>query len=80
MVIYMARIKIQLEDTEDGGMIFKIDADELATIKTFKTNTCVQNLAILLIDVLKEYGIDKGELPNLTNNGININNHTPTQA
>ena len=62
----MARIKIELEDTPDGGMIFKIDADGLATYATVKTNTCVQNSAILLIEVLKECGVDNGKLPNLT--------------
>lgn len=63
----MAMIKIELEDTEDGGMIFNIEGDDLATMKTVNTNTCVQNSAILLIEVLKECGIDKGKLPNLTN-------------
>jgi hypothetical protein len=62
----MARIKIELEDTDDGGMNFRIDADGLATWKTAKTNTCVQNSAIFLIEVLKECGIDKGKLPDLT--------------
>jgi hypothetical protein len=62
----MARIKIELEDTADGGMNFKIDADGLATWATAKTNTTVQNSAILLIEVLKECGIDKGKLPDLT--------------
>jgi hypothetical protein len=62
----MARIKIELADAADGGMTFKIDADGLATLATAKTNTCVQNAAILLIDVLKECGIDKGNLPDLT--------------
>jgi len=62
----MARIKIELEDTEDGCMTFNIEADGLATYKTVKTNTCVQNSAILLIEVLKHCGIDKGMLPNLT--------------
>jgi hypothetical protein len=62
----MARIKIELEDTEDGGMNFTIDADGLATYATVKTNTCVQNTAILLIEVLKECGVGKGKLPSLT--------------
>jgi hypothetical protein len=62
----MARIKIELEDTADGGMNFKIDADGLATWATAKTNTTVQNSAILLIEVLKECGVDKGKLPDLT--------------
>jgi xylose isomerase len=64
--VTMARIKIELTDTEDGGMQFDIDAEGLATWATAKTNTTVQNAAILLIEVLKECGIDKGQLPDLT--------------
>ena len=63
----MARIKIELEDTVDGGMIFNLESDDLATLETHKTNTCVQNLAILLIELLKDSGVGKGRLPNLTN-------------
>jgi hypothetical protein len=62
----MARIKIELADTEDGGMRFDIDAEGLATWATAKTNTTVQNAAILLIEVIKGCGIDKGQLPDLS--------------
>jgi len=62
----MAKILIELEDTEEGGMLFKINADGLATIETLKKNTCVQNTAILLIDALKKSGVDNGKLPDLS--------------
>lgn len=67
----MARIKIELEDTPDGGMKFHFDADGLSTLSTAKTNTAVQNISILLIEILKESGVDKGQLPNLTKQRIN---------
>jgi len=54
----MARIKIELADTEDGGMICYLEADDLATMKTFKTNTLTQNSAIILMEALEKCGIN----------------------
>jgi len=61
----MAEIKIELKDLPDGGMFINVSASDLATTETLKSNTAIQNIAILLVDVLKKSGIDKDQLPNL---------------
>jgi len=56
----MAKFTLEIEDTDKGGFTLSLKADSLTTIDAATTNTSTQNLAILIVSVLRKAGV--GEL------------------
>ena len=61
----MAKFTLEVEDKEDGGMIVSIKGESLKTYKTTETNTTTQNLAVLIVGLLRDVGIKSDSLPNI---------------
>jgi hypothetical protein len=61
----MAKFTLEVEDEEDGGMIVSIKGESLKTYKTTETNTTTQNLAVLIVGLLRDVGIKSDSLPNI---------------
>jgi len=68
----MAKFTLEVEDKEDGGMIVSIKGESLKTYKTTETNTTTQNLAVLIVGLLRDVGIKSDSLPNIDAPTINI--------
>ena len=61
----VAKFTLEVEDEEDGGMIVSIKGESLKTYKTTETNTTTQNLAVLIVGLLRDVGIKSDSLPNI---------------
>lgn len=61
----MAKFTLEVKDKVDGGMTVSIKGESLKTYKTTETNTATQNLAVLIVGLLRDVGIKSESLPNI---------------
>ena len=61
----MAKFTLEVKDEANGGMTVSIKGESLKTYQTTKTNTATQNLAVLIVGLLRDVGVKSDSLPNI---------------